>query len=274
MVQFARPRKYEAPANRLLPGGGMRGVGELPGGLGDGTPLPMPAGMPNPAVGSRGAQNGNRRYMGGGGGDDGGGGGGGSGGYATQGYDSQRSQGYPSQDGYGMHSTQQSLGCLSLDSSQPGYASQGYDAQVQPRATRHAPTRPRAHALPRPRAAAPPRGRAPARPRWRRPAPRTAPPCNRVTHSRHAAPRGNCWLPHVAQGYYSTQPYSQPYGAPLSQSDERGGLSLSQDSQGYSFSAHSQDDTGYRGAYDYGAAHMAYDYSAPASQPGPHTQGS
>ena len=138
----------------------MRGVGELPGGLGDGTPLPMPAGMPNPAVGSRGAQNGNRRYMGGGGGDDGGGGGGGSGGYATQGYDSQRSQGYPSQDGYGMHSTQQSLGCLSLDSSQPGYASQGYDAQVQPRATRHAPTRPRAHALPRPRAAAPPRGRA------------------------------------------------------------------------------------------------------------------
>lgn len=207
MVQFARPRKYEAPANRLLPGGGMRGVGELPGGLGDGTPLPMPGGMPNPAVGPRGQNKGNRRYMGGGG--AGGGAGGGGGGYATQGYDSQgfdsqRSQGYPSQDGYGMHSTQQSLGGLSLDSSQPGYASQGYDAQ----------------------------------------------------------------------GYYSTQPYSQPYGAPLSQSDERGGLSLSQDSQGYSFSAHSQDDTGYRGAYDYGEAHMAYDYSAPASQPGPHTQGS
>eukprot|EP00964_Phaeocystis_antarctica_P040902 scaffold23411_cov36-Phaeocystis_antarctica.AAC.1 len=96
----------------------------------------------------------------------------------------------------------------------------------------------------------------------------------RVTHLRHAAPRRNCWLRHVAQGYYRTQPYSQPYGAPLSQSDERGSLSLSQDSQGYSFSAHSQEDTGYRGAYDYGAAHMAYDYSAPASQPGPHMQGS
>ena len=103
---------------------------------------------------------------------------------------------------------------------------------------------------------------------------RTAPHCTRVTPSPHAAPRRNCRRPHVAQGYYSTQPYSQPYGAPLSQSDERGGLSLSQDSQGYSFSAHSQDDTGYRGAYDYGEAHMAYDYSAPASQPGPHTQGS
>ena len=143
MVQFARPRKYEAPANRLLPGGGMRGVGELPGGLGDGTPLPMPGGMPNPAVGPRGAHKGNRRYMGGGGG-----GGGVDGGYATQGYDSQRSQGYSqgySQDGYGMHSTQQTLGGLSLDSSQPGYASQGYDAQAHaarratPRATRHAP---------------------------------------------------------------------------------------------------------------------------------------
>ena len=97
--------------------------------------------------------------------------------------------------------------------------------------------------------------------------PRTAP----------CAPRGRAgdWrLPPVAQGYYSTQPYSQPYGAPLSQSDERGGLSLSQDSQGYSFSTHSQDDAGYRGAYDYGDTHMAYDYSAPASQPGPHTQGS
>ena len=68
MVQFARPRKYEAPANRLLPGGGMRGVGELPGGLGDGTPLPMPGGMPNPAVGPRGQNKGNRRYMGGPGG--------------------------------------------------------------------------------------------------------------------------------------------------------------------------------------------------------------
>ena len=138
MVQFARPRKYEAPANRLLPGGGMRGVGELPGGLGDGTPLPMPGGMPNPAVGPRGAHKGNRRYMGGGGG-----GGGVDGGYATQGYDSQRSQGYSqgySQDGYGMHSTQQSLGGLSLDSSQPGYASQGYDAQAHAarRATPHA----------------------------------------------------------------------------------------------------------------------------------------
>ena len=138
MVQFARPRKYEAPANRLLPGGGMRGVGELPGGLGDGTPLPMPGGMPNPAVGPRGAHKNNRRYMGGGaGGAGGGGGGGGGGGYATQGYDSQRSQGYPLQDGYGMPSTQQSLGGLSLDSSQPGYASQGYDAQAH--AARHAP---------------------------------------------------------------------------------------------------------------------------------------
>ena len=81
-----------------------------------------------------------------------------------------------------------------------------------------------------------------------------------------------------SQGYYNTQPYSQQYSAPLSQNDERGGLSLSQDSQGYSFSAHSQDDAGYRGAYDYGAPHMAYDYGAPASQPSsqpaPHTQGS
>ena len=165
MVQFARPRKYEAPANRLLPGGGMRGVGELPGGLGDGTPLPMPGGMPNPAVGPRGQNKGNRRYMGGGG--AGGGAGGGGGGYATQGYDSQgfdsqRSQGYPSQDGYGMHSTQQSLGGLSLDSSQPGYASQGYDAQAHaarrtPRAARRAPHHAPHHAprhAPRPHCAA------------------------------------------------------------------------------------------------------------------------
>ena len=171
MVQFARPRKYEAPANRLLPGGGMRGVGELPGGLGDGTPLPMPGGMPNPAVGPRGAHKGNRRYMGGGGG-----GGGVDGGYATQGYDSQRSQGYSqgySQDGYGMHSTQQSLGGLSLDSSQPGYASQGYDAQAHaarrtphatPRATRHASAlhrmAPRCTALHPRTAPSAPRGRA------------------------------------------------------------------------------------------------------------------
>lgn len=105
--------------------------------------------------------------------------------------------------------------------------------------------------------------------------PRTAPSAPRT---RAAHPRRECRLPAGAQGYYSTQPYSQPYGAPLSQSDERGGLSLSQDSQGYSqgysFSTHSQDDAGYRGAYDYGDTHMAYDYSAPASQPGPHTQGS
>ena len=74
--------------------------------------------------------------------------------------------------------------------------------------------------------------------------------------------------PHAAQGYYSTQPYSQQYGAPLSQNDERSGLSLSQDSShaGYSFSAHSQDDSGRYGHYDTG--HMAYDYGAQASQPG------
>ena len=181
MVQFARPRKYEAPANRLLPGGGMRGVGELPGGLGDGTPLPMPGGMPNPAVGPRGAHKGNRRYMGGGGG-----GGGVDGGYATQGYDSQRSQGYSqgySQDGYGMHSTQQSLGGLSLDSSQPGYASQGYDAQA------HAARRATPHATPR---ATPPHSTA-----WHR----AAPHCTRARHPprRAAAPRtrivtGGCRL--------------------------------------------------------------------------------
>ena len=176
MVQFARPRKYEAPANRLLPGGGMRGVGELPGGLGDGTPLPMPGGMPNPAVGPRGAHKGNRRYMGGGGG-----GGGVDGGYATQGYDSQRSQGYSqgySQDGYGLHSTQQSLGGLSLDSSQPGYASQGYDAQA------HAARRTTPHAT---RRATPPHSTA-----WHRAAPHgTAPRRTAPAHGtlRAARPR-------------------------------------------------------------------------------------
>lgn len=38
MVQFARPRKY-TPDSRMLNGGGPRG--QLPDGLGDGTPLPM-----------------------------------------------------------------------------------------------------------------------------------------------------------------------------------------------------------------------------------------
>ena len=94
-----------------------------------------------------------------------------------------------------MHSTQQSLGSLSLVSSQPGYASQGYDAQAHAarrtpkaarRATRHAPR----HA-PRPRHA------------------RTAPHCaalrrtvpasrTRVTHSRHALASRTCVTPRHA----------------------------------------------------------------------------
>ena len=84
-------------------------------------------------------------------------------------YGASYSQGY-SQDGYGMHSTQQSLGGLSLDSSQPGYASQGYDAQA------HAARRATPHATPR---ATPPHSTA-----WHR----AAPHCTRARHPARRAP--------------------------------------------------------------------------------------
>jgi len=120
LVQFARPRKY-TPETRMIGGAAAHGVvygslprGQVPDGLGDGTPLPMgmPAvGAPNP---HRPQQNGGgRRYMPDGGGPE----------YAGHpGHGSQRSQGY-----YDQPLTQQTYS-MSLNDSQPqtqGY-SQGY----------------------------------------------------------------------------------------------------------------------------------------------------
>lgn len=140
MVQFARPRKY-APDQRMMAAAGavhsngFQSIGrnQLPEGLGDGTPLFSDGG--NIAVGPRGQrqQNGSR-----GRGGYGGQGGYGPGGYASQPYDSQRSQPYGgSQSDY---VTQGSFGSMSIGDTQHasyasqgggyGYASQpGYDSQ-------------------------------------------------------------------------------------------------------------------------------------------------
>ena len=110
MVQFARPRKY-TPDNRIVGGASAHlssmPRGQLPEGLGDGTPLPMPA-MGGGAQ-RRGAPNGGRRYMPNAGAADG---------YHGAPYcNSQRS--YSSQGEYGMPVTQQSFASMSLNDSQP-----------------------------------------------------------------------------------------------------------------------------------------------------------
>jgi len=186
MVQFARPRKLTdtnrmlggaAAHNAIMPAMGVGMRGDLPAGLGDGTPLPMPAPGANLPGGPR-SQTG-RRYM-----PAGGARGPPVHGYHTQPYgDSQRS-GFGSQSDLGV--TQQSFGGMSLGDghgydSQHGYeSSHGYSSQ---------------HGY----------------------------------DSQH--------------GYYANQYGSFP--GPLSQGDDRGGLSLSQDSSShsYGFSGASQDDS-------------------------------
>uniref|UniRef100_A0A7S2DKE2 Upf1 domain-containing protein n=2 Tax=Haptolina brevifila TaxID=156173 RepID=A0A7S2DKE2_9EUKA len=131
MVQFARPRKY-APENRIVggPAAHLNSMprGQLPEGLGDGTPLPMPT-MGGGGAQRRGAPNSGRRYMPGTGAADG---------YHGAPYcNSQRSGYCASQGEYGMPVTQQSFASMSLSDSQPTafdsqqgvYQTQGYGSQ-------------------------------------------------------------------------------------------------------------------------------------------------
>ena len=131
MVQFSRPKKY-VPEHRVLNGQRVA-RGQLPEGLGDGTPLPMPP--PGPGGGGR-------RYMPGGGM---GGGGGGAPPYAGAphvppygAHASQRSQGYdaaPLTQGYSQGYDSQPLTQGYAD---PSYATQGYSQQAYSEASQPA----------------------------------------------------------------------------------------------------------------------------------------